>query len=155
MKQKVIRINEDKIREVVTESLKNILGSMFGRSNSSEYSIQGKELAEKVITEFSKLCKECGLEIRFTMSDYFWAVSNKSRPNGIDGDLDKFTKLVRVNWIRKYVSFTKSEEGDIACGVQYCLNFDDCGYLSDKYSEQRDIDLQSMSREDFLSRYQI
>lgn len=145
MKQKVIKINESQIRKVVEESLRNVIGQMFGNKNTEDDNVQGKELASKVIAEFEKLCKMCNLQIQFTLSGkYFGAVSKKSRPNGIDGDIDKFVKLVRVNWIKDYITFDGVQEGDAGCAVRYYINFDDDGYLSDRYHQQTMNDLDTM-----------
>ena len=155
MNKKIIRLNEAQINKVVEESLRNVLGQMFGNRNSKADDSQGKELASKVIAEFEKLCKMCNLQIQFTLSGrYFGAVSKKSRPNGIDGDIDRFVKLVRVNWIKDYIVFDGIKEGNIGCAAKYHIDFDDEGYLSDRYSQQMMYDLDTM-KSGWADKYKI
>lgn len=167
MKQKVIRINEDQIRKVVEESLRSALGSMFSKEGRAERKQQrtaekqrreeeekrqNKEFGQKVISVFENFCKECGLEIQFTLSGiYFGAVADNSVS---DSAFNQLSKLIRNSWIKEYIQYDKIQRGDTKSGIRYYINFDDGGYLSDRYHQQMMYDLEHM-KSGWAEKYKI
>lgn len=145
---KKVLVTEAQLKMIVSESLRDKFGSFFGRNEEPSVSV------ENVISEFKSLCAKCRLGIKYTMGgEYFAAYCKKSVPNGIDGDIDGFIKLVRASWINDYVSFVGKQENENYCWVKYYLDMEDKdGYMGQQYHNEF---MDALNRGDNLNGYKL